>query len=91
MTSHVHVDHGNLPGYFLVRAREPGDTGRECDCLDGELELFHDACEAGEVDESCPCADCQADRNVRFREWAAREVKAAAKEHAIAGEAGPDV
>ena len=46
MTSHFHVDHGNLPGYFLVRAMEPGDTGRECDCLDGELELFHDACEA---------------------------------------------
>ena len=91
MTSHFHVDYGNLPGYFLVRAMESGDTGRECDCLDGELELFHDACEAGEVDESCPCADCQADRNVRFREWAAREVKAAAKEHTIAGEAGPDV
>ena len=88
---HAHVDFSGIKGYFLVRAMEPGDTGRECDCLDGELELFHDACESGEVDESCPCARCQADRNVRFREWAAREVKAAAKEHTIAGEAGPDV
>ena len=91
MTSHFHVDHGNLPGYFLVRAMEPGDTGRECDCLDGELELFHDACEAGEVDESCPCARCQADRNARFREWAAREVKAAAKEHTRAQDKEPAV
>lgn len=91
MTSHFHVDYGNLPGYFLVRAIEPGDTGRECDCLDGELELFHDACESGEVDESCPCATCVQARINAFERWRAEQEKAAAKEHTRAQDKEPAV
>ena len=89
---HAHVDFSGIKGYFLVRAMEPGDTGRECDCLDGELELFHDACEAGEVDESCPCPTCQGEREDRFNEWRRRDERAAVvAEHTRAKEGEPRV
>lgn len=76
MTTHFHVDHGNLPGYFLVRAMEPGDTGRECDCEAGEIELYHDECERDATPEDCPCGTCQAARLVRFREWTKQQLEA---------------
>jgi len=92
VATHFHVDYGNILGYFLVRMMETGDTGRECDCEEGEIELYHDAIDDGDVDEECPCPACQHYREERFKEWRAGFDRAAVvKEHTIAGEAGPDV
>ena len=91
MTTHYHLDFSGIKDYFVVREPDPGETGRECSCLDGELELFHDAIDAGEVDEECPCPTCVQARINAFERWRAEQEKAAAKEHTIAGEAGPDV
>lgn len=92
VATHFHVDYSGIPGYFLVRAMDPGDTGRECDCEAGEIELYHDAIDDGDVDEECPCPACQHYREEQFKAW--REQQAAAgivAEHTVTGEAGPDV
>lgn len=74
--SHFHIDYSGMPGYFLARTMERGDTGYECDCEAGEVELFHDAIDAGEVDEECPCPACQHYRETRYAEWRAEQEKA---------------
>ena len=97
MIVHYHVSERRtgLPSYSFVTRSKPEcdhDWCRvECACEGGEESLYHDGIEAGEIDEQCPCADCQRDRNVRFKAWRAEQEKAAAKEHTRAQDKEPAV
>lgn len=81
--SHYHVTtkRPGLPSFTsVVREAVPGHTPTtytyECACEGGEEQLYHDGIETGEIEEQCPCQDCQSDRNARFAQWKAQQEKA---------------
>lgn len=74
---HATIKRRGLPSYAVVTREQSDDgTATECVCEAGELALYHDGIEAGDIDEQCPCQDCQADRDVRYARWRAEQEKA---------------
>jgi hypothetical protein len=76
---HFHhvVQRRGLPSYVCTNRERPETGEGECYCEGGEETIYHDLIvEDGELDEQCPCADCQADRIVRFKRWRAEQEKA---------------
>lgn len=74
---HLTIKRPGLPSYVVTSRQQPTGTGYvECACEGGEEQLYHDGIDAGEIDEQCPCADCQSDRNVRFARWRKQQEKA---------------
>lgn len=76
---HYHIKIDRLE--YTVRELEPGQTGKDCCCDEGESELFHDECNRDATPEDCPCSTCQRERWKRFGEWQ----KARARSTAQAG------
>ena len=54
---------------YVARDADDARNAVECACERGELDLYHAAIDDGEIDESCPCDECQHARWARFKAW----------------------
>ncbi len=54
---------------YVARDADDARHAVECACERGEVELFHDGCEDGSIDEQCVCDECQHARWARFKAW----------------------